>query len=82
MKRFYEANGLVELRPGLSLWIEDIDNPGCTNGHYPEYEIRTTSGEVVDSGVTCRCGRGCSNTDCIRDDWGDHDTDIEEYRNE
>ena len=29
---------------------------------------------------TCRCGRGCSNNDCIRDDWGYHDTDIERYR--
>lgn len=80
MKEFYKTHNMLELRPGLSLWVEDIDNPGCTNGNYPEYEIRTTSGDVVYAGVTCRCGRGCSGTDCIRDDWNDRDTDIEEYR--
>ena len=76
---FYKTNDL-QLKPGLSMWVEDMENAGCTNGNYPAYQIRTNSGEVVYAGQTCRCGRGCSNTDCIRDDWGDRDTDIEEYR--
>lgn len=79
---WYKEKNMVILKPGLSLWMERLDNPGCTNGHYPAYQIRTESGDVVYAGVTCRCGRGCSNTDCIRDDWGYHDTDIEKYRAE
>ena len=77
---WYKETNMVVLKPGLSLWMERLDNPGCTNGHYPAYQIRTESGDVVYAGQTCRCGRGCSNNDCIRDDWGYHDTDIERYR--
>ena len=70
----------VNMKEGYSLWVEHLENSGCTNGNYPAYEVLDEEGNVVQSGITCRCGRGCSGTDCIRDDWGDHDTDIENYR--
>jgi hypothetical protein len=70
----------VEMKPGYSLWVECIDNPGCNNGNYLTYTVTNQRGQVVASGITCRCGRGCSGTDCIRDDWGYRDTAIERYR--
>ena len=42
----------------------ETDNPGCNNGNYPEWEGILSSGETV-CGITCRCGNGCSNTDCL-----------------
>lgn len=80
MKDMHEYKTSFSLKQGFSLWLEDLENPGCSNGNYPRYEIRDREGRVVQSGLTCRCGRGCSGTDCVRDDWGDHDTDIEHYR--
>jgi hypothetical protein len=71
---------MVELKKGYTLSIEDIDNPGCNNGNYPAWSITNPRGQVVAKGITCRCGRGCSGTDCIRDDWGYYDTVIEKYR--
>lgn len=50
----------------IKIEIEEIENPGCNNGNYPEYTIYFDNGEKY-SGVTCRCGAGCSGTDCIRD---------------
>lgn len=78
----YEQKTSFQLQQGFSLWLEDMENTGCSNGNHPRYEIRNGEGLVVQSGLTCSCGRGCSNTDCIRDDWGDHDTDIEDFRAE
>lgn len=78
----YEQKTSFQLQQGFSLWLEDLENTGCSNGSYPRYEIRDSEGRVAQSGFTCRCGRGCANTDCIRDDWGDHDTDIEDFRAE
>lgn len=75
-----ERDTSFPLKEGYTLWVECLEEPGCTNGHYPAYELRDSEGNVVLSGVTCRCGRGCSNTDCIRDDWGDHDTVLEDFR--
>ena len=72
---------IPKLKAGYELIIEDIENPGCNNGNYPEYRI-LFHGEVVKEGLTCGCGRGCANTDCISDRWGYHDTDIEEYRDD
>ena len=39
---------------------------GCNNGHYPDYEVvikDLVTGELFnDITMSCRCGRGCSNT--------------------
>lgn len=70
----------VNMKEGYYLCVEPLENAGCSNGNYPAYEVMDEEGTVVQFGITCRCGRGCSGTDCIRDDWGDHDTDIENYR--
>ena len=43
--------------------IENIE-AGCNNGNYPLYKIEFTNNEVI-RGKTCRCHRGCSNTDNI-----------------
>ena len=75
-----ESNDFVELKKGLSLWLEDMPDANCNGGKYPHYEIRDSHGKVLQSGVTCGCGRGCSGTDCIRDDWRYNDTDIEQFR--
>lgn len=68
------------LRNGFTLWVEDIEAPGCSNGHYPAWKLSDPYGDVVAGGRTCGCGRGCANTDCIYDAWGYHDTCIEEWR--
>ena len=36
---------------------------GCNNGKYPLYEIITD--EVTLTTLSCRCGKGCSNTSCL-----------------
>jgi hypothetical protein len=46
----------------LEIFFED--NSGCNNGNYPEWTAETLSGKKI-GGITCRCGRGCSNTDAI-----------------
>lgn len=76
----YKYNPGFTLKPGFTMWLEVLENPGCSNGSYPRYAIRDSAGRVVQAGITCRCGRGCSGTDCIRDDWGDRDTDVEQFR--
>jgi hypothetical protein len=40
--------------------IESIENQGCNNGNYPAIYNKKT-GEYL--GNTCRCGRGCSDTE-------------------
>ena len=51
------------------LEIEEIDDPGCNNGHYPAYKLTYVykGNEHEISGSTCRCRKGCSNTDCVAD---------------
>jgi hypothetical protein len=71
----------MTLKEGYELKEEYWDGCGCNNGQYPRYWV-LFKGKVVREGITCRCGKGCSNTDCVRDDWGYHDTVIEEYRGE
>lgn len=51
---------------GLSLYIEDVD-AGCNNGQYPHYELQDSAGTVIKSGVTCKCRKGCHNTDAVAD---------------
>lgn len=73
----------MKLKPGLRLQMQDIDphgNAGCGSGGRRNWRIINANGKVVAKGITCMCGRGCCNTDCICDDWGYHDTDIEEFR--
>ena len=42
--------------------VLDMENMGCNNGNYPTYIVTFTNGNQA-SGLTCRCGNGCSNTD-------------------
>lgn len=50
----------------IRIEVEELENAGCNNGNYPEYVAYFDNGEKY-TGVTCRCGAGCSGTDCIRD---------------
>lgn len=53
---------MIEIK---NLEIEYPDNAGCNNGVYPRWTgINAKTGQPM-SGVTCRCGRGCANTDAI-----------------
>ena len=45
----------------VKIEVEDIENPGCNNGNYPDFVATLEDGNTV-SGTTCRCGNGCSNT--------------------
>ena len=47
----------------MKVEIMKIDNPGCNNGNYPEYRVVGKDGMILSSGITCRCGAGCSGTD-------------------
>lgn len=76
----YLRDDPVEMKPGYRMWTEFVENAGCNNGNYRRWGIIGPHGQVVASGITCRCGRGCSGTDCIRDDWNYRDTVIERYR--
>ena len=49
----------------LNLEIEDLENAGCNNGNYPTWTGTSAETGQKISGVTCRCGSGCSNTDRI-----------------
>ena len=46
----------------IDFMIEELENEGCNNGNYPHYAVKFNDGTMY-SGRTCRCGRGCSNTD-------------------
>jgi hypothetical protein len=71
----------MKLKEGYKLIVLDEGmETGCNNGQYPEWILTDEKGNIVESGFTCACGRGCSDTDCIRDDWNFHDTCIEQYR--
>ena len=47
------------------LEVEVLENAGCNNGNYPSYRVLNLDGEVVEGGITCNCGKGCSDTDDI-----------------
>ncbi len=51
-----------------SLEIEDLDNAGCNNGNYPIFRAITFNDQEI-AGITCRCGRGCSNTTAVSTDY-------------
>lgn len=81
----YSVWPISGLRKGLELRVEAFASEpaySCAGGLRRMYEIVDSAGNIVTSGVTCGCGRGCCNYDCIRDEWGYHDTDIEEYRDD
>lgn len=69
----------MKLKKGYALvWGEQIGRT-CGSGGTVEVAV-TYHGEVVRCLTTCTCGRGCGNRACVRDDWGYHDTDIEDIR--
>jgi hypothetical protein len=73
--------GELKIKDDYELVILNENMDGCNNGNHPKWKvIDKKSGNIVESGITCGCQRGCSNTDCIRDDWGARDTLIEQYR--
>ena len=45
-----------------NVFVEELENAGCNNGNYPEFTATLEDGTVV-TGVTCRCGNGCSGTE-------------------
>ena len=51
----------------LNVEVEDLENAGCNNGNYPRYVITYDNNGKTETieGITCRCRKGCSNTDCI-----------------
>jgi hypothetical protein len=50
----------------LNFEVEYLENAGCNNGKYPTWSgINAETGETI-SGITCRCGRGCANTDYLK----------------
>ena len=68
-----------QLREGLRLEVTETDQY-CGSGGRRYWRLINTAGEWLEAGETCACGRGCGNSDCIRDDWGYRDTVIEQYR--
>lgn len=72
---------MVKIKSGLKLSYGEAVGRSCGSGGYtPVLIVDEKTGKTVWAGVTCLCGRGCGNHDCVRDDWGYHDTDIEEFR--
>lgn len=71
----------MKLKFNLDLVCDFYSGGYCGDGGYRLVRlVGKNSGLTVWSGMTCTCGRGCGNKDCVIDDWGYHDTDIEQYR--
>lgn len=67
----------MKLKNGYDLvWGERSDDRGCGSGTTVNVEL-THDGQTVAAFVTCPCGRGCGNKDCVVDNWGYHDTEPE-----
>lgn len=58
------------------VWGERSSDWGCGSGTTVKVEL-THDGQTVAAFVTCPCGRGCGNKDCVVDDLGYHDTEPE-----
>lgn len=64
----------MKLKPGYALvWGERSDDRGCGSGATVNVAL-TLNGQTVAAFVTCPCGRGCGNKDCVVDHLGYHDT--------
>ena len=71
----------MKLIDDLELVYDETPKGYCGDGGHARVRIVGKNTRVtVWQGVTCTCGRGCFGPDCVRDDWGYHDTDIEEFR--
>lgn len=58
----------MELLKVKTLEIENLENAGCNNGNYPTFTAVTFDGKQI-SGITCRCGSGCSGTTPVKIDY-------------
>lgn len=82
VEEWYNCNPGFELLPGYRLETMDLsgDNVYCGGGGHRAWRLIAPDGSVVEHGDTCVCGRGCCNRDCIDDEYGYHDTVLEQYR--
>lgn len=65
----------MKLMDGYDLvWGERSSDLGCGSGTTVKVEL-THDGQTVAAFITCPCGRGCGNKDCVVDDCGYHDTE-------
>lgn len=65
----------MKLQKGYKLiWGERSSDLGCGAGTTVKVEL-TRDGQTVATFVTCPCGRGCGDKDCVVDRWGYHDTE-------
>lgn len=55
---------------------------GCREGGKRHWRLLDVDGNVIRSGITCACGYGCDDTDCVEDSdmMALHNTVLEEYR--
>ena len=58
----------MKLKNGYSLYWHDPIGQTCGSGGTTRVDL-LYNGRIVQQFETCICGRGCSNRDCIRDDW-------------
>lgn len=70
---------MMKLKDGYSLFWHDPIGSSCGSGGRTRVDL-LYKGDLVKRFETCICGRGCANRDCVIDNWGAHDTVIEEYR--
>ena len=67
----------IKMKEGYSLvWGERSSDLGCGSGTTVEVFLMR-NGSIVAEFVTCPCGRGCGNKDCVVDYCGDHDCEPE-----
>lgn len=80
-KGFYRLD-TVPLREGYRMFFRDnyAGNVSCGGGATSDWLVVDSAGQIVRSGVTCACGRGCCGHDCVADSWGYHDTCLEDLR--
>lgn len=69
----------MELKTGYALIWGDQTGGTCGSGGTVAVDV-IYRGECVRTLVTCPCGRGCGNKAVVTDEWGYHDTDIEDIR--
>ena len=79
---WYDYDPGYDLLPGYKLQAMNLsgDNVYCGGGGHRAWRLIAPDGSIVEHGDTCVCGRGCCNRDCIDDEYGYHDTVLEQYR--